>query len=249
MRYIDIARWIDDHAYDKDVDENLLFENLYHLAYMLAKKREFFVNYSWYDEFALYFAGEMFRRYRRNTKDEKIFAVLFYMRKTVALKKNTFLASKKELVSSDSREFPVAPFRLEQYANSYTYIGDQLDFAYSIAGVERTVYNYLRKIPRKKNSAEWDNIYISCLLTLLKSISPTITDSMTEHGIDVQFRKCRDVEPVLYHLDKKMSNYIKVLVTEIRHCMALEISYDTDGRITPNALTDAMSEDGGNSWD
>ena len=84
--------------------------------------------------------------------------------------------------------------------------------------------DFLRKIPRSKNSGEWINIYISCLLTLLNSMTLPNNTQLEESNkykqINKILDKIREEEIILYHLDLDMSPYIRVLVNELRVILA-----------------------------
>lgn len=250
-KYTDIAIWIDANAYEPSADENRLFEGLYHLTYMLAIKGEYFVKYQWYDEFALQVATAMFFRYRRKPNAPKIKSVLNYLKQVAPLRKNSFLSTKEEFVteSHTESEIPISNFVLEDYVQEYTYITDELGVKFNLWGVEKTVYNFLQKIPHKKNSAEWENIYISCLLTLLRGLTPSkklikelhIDPSTNNPVLFERLYTCsRQQKPVLYHLDESMENYIRVLVNEIRHCMASNINNVYETHLSEKAITEDM---------
>ena len=44
VSYTDMAIWIDTHMHDEEVDQEMLYEYLYHLAFMLAHERGFYNN-------------------------------------------------------------------------------------------------------------------------------------------------------------------------------------------------------------
>ena len=56
--------WIDKNAYNEDCDDVKVYEYLYLLAYMLARKRRFFNHSYEYEDFAIYVASETLLRYR-----------------------------------------------------------------------------------------------------------------------------------------------------------------------------------------
>ena len=65
LKYTDMAIFIDENIYKENLNEstiNLIFEYLYHLAYMLSKKKKFFNNAEDYENFSLYFSTSTYLR-------------------------------------------------------------------------------------------------------------------------------------------------------------------------------------------
>ena len=60
LKYTTMAIYIDEHVYTDDCNDNLIFEYLYHLSYMLAHQGKFFQTFSDYDDFAIYCATNYF---------------------------------------------------------------------------------------------------------------------------------------------------------------------------------------------
>ena len=85
-RYVDMAIYIDNHIYSGDFDEELVYQYLYFLVYMLAKKKRYFSSEKVYDDFAIWFATKMYvrltdpRQFDENEKLDKITSVLNYIK-------------------------------------------------------------------------------------------------------------------------------------------------------------------------
>ena len=62
VRYVDMAIWIDEHAYSEDCDDLKLYEYLYHLVNMFAHKHKFFKKVDYYDDFGIYASSYLFGR-------------------------------------------------------------------------------------------------------------------------------------------------------------------------------------------
>ena len=54
MTYTAMCIYFDNNIYTSDRDDNILYQYLYHICYMLACKSRYFRNYEDYDDFALY---------------------------------------------------------------------------------------------------------------------------------------------------------------------------------------------------
>lgn len=241
----EMAIWIDNNAYSSTCDDELLYEYLYHVASIIARKYAFFETAVDYDEFSLYAASRLFSRLKHkkqfetdengNPKMKKIKSILNYVKKVLTHLKTDFEYTFR-IESKDVDIVSTETFNLGSYIAEETSPFDRLEFSASLDNIAMIVKAHLKKIPVKYASAEWMNIYISCLLTLIDSITfPTylLNDVHPEsvHLREAKFnniyQELRNQPPTLYHLPESMSNYICVLVNELRHVIASEISWST----------------------
>lgn len=65
IKYWEMAKYIDDHVREEKCNEELIFEYMYHLFYVLSVKAKMFKTSSDYDGYALYGATQLFIRYRK----------------------------------------------------------------------------------------------------------------------------------------------------------------------------------------
>ena len=241
VTYTDMAIWIDHNVYKSDCDQSLLYEYLYHLVVMLSYKHHYFNSSERYDEFGLYSATRLyFRLYNDkqfmydeagNPKMEPVKSILNYIKTVIHPYKVDFEIEfqniKEGVISTDTT------FDVISYISDSSSLFDQVEFSFTLNDVSQIVKSYLKKIPCKKNSAEWINIYISCLLTLLNSITLTRYDIVrlekltvnTECLLDELYRIQRQSDPILFHLPKTKAPYIRVLVNELRHVLVSELNW------------------------
>ena len=238
VTYTQMAIWIDDNAYLEDCDQEKLYTYLYHLSFMLAKKHDYFTSSDIYDRFALYCANSFLLRLkskRQFIEGEKrvprIKSILNYIKKVIPHCKFHF---EEELYGGGTSDVSITSIDNPVYQN--TLIDEDnpiemIEFSVSLQSINVIIKNYLKKIPHKKNSPEWTNIYISCLLTLLNSITPNaeqlekLSKASDDFTIGKLYTQMRDVPPILYHLDTSMTTYIKVLVNELRKVISTELSW------------------------
>ena len=93
IRYVDMAIWIDAHAYTDDCDEETLYEYIYHLVRMLAYKRKMYQTANQYDGFILYASSRYYLRITDKRQFEtnedgtpvlpKLKSILNYIKKTI----------------------------------------------------------------------------------------------------------------------------------------------------------------------
>lgn len=251
ITYTDMAIWVDEHAYKSDRNDELLYQYLYHLVLMLANQSAYYTTAEEYDQFALFSATRLFLRLTNSKQFEvnesgtpkmkPIKSILNYIKKILYPYKVDFELE----FNIENKELDVIStggFDLGTHIQENSSLFDQLSFSFTVDGVASIVRAHLKKIPYKQRSAEWMNIYISCMLTLLDSITlsnyqikefkklKTPKSEMLER----LYTELRYNDPILFHLDKSMSNYIKILVNELRHVIAAELSWKEHYYITPN---------------
>ena len=252
VTYTQMAIWIDEHVYTDDIDESLLYEYLYHLSNMLAGQASYFSTALEYDHFSLYSASRLFQRLynpkqfeldeNNQPRMKQIKSILNYIKKVIYPYKVDFEMEFK-IEDKNMDVIQIGSFDLGSHMIESASLFDRLEFSVSIESVASIVRSHLRKIPKRKNSAEWSNIYLSCMLTLLDSITLTRTmmskyDSLKlkkDEYLDSVYEELRYQEPLLYHLPDSMSNYIRVLVNELRHVLASELSWKTECYIPADA--------------
>ena len=125
-------------------------------------------------------------------------------------------------------------FDLGQYISDEANIFNNMEFSYTLSSVSMIVKSHLQKIPYKKNSCEWLNIYVSCMLTLLDSITLSNFNKdrvahihrSKDQIVDRLYTELRYSDPILFHLDESMSNYIRVLVNELRKVISSQLSFE-----------------------
>ena len=73
---------------------------------------------------------------------------------------------------------------------------------------------------------------ITCSKLELTELSRSNIDN---HLLTKQYRSLVDEEPILYHLDKSMSSYIRVLVNELKEVIARELTLESQSFISSEA--------------
>lgn len=253
VTFTQMAIWIDENVYSGEVDPEILYRYLYHLAYMLAKKRNFFSNLKDYDQFALFVATRMYFRLTNPKqfpngdgtppKLPKVKSVLNYLKKVLSVCKVDFQRQEALLQINDT-DFTIHDTDLGEYLVDNTNIFDKILFSRSLEEIDVVVRTYLSSIPIKKDSAEWENIYISCMLSLINCMTLSRKDrhhmntfvTLDATALERMYTKLRYEEPILYHLDENMRGYIRVLVNELKHCIARDLSWKSETYISSDAL-------------
>ena len=260
LKYTDMAIYIDENIYREDLSEEekeKIYEYIYHLVKMLAYKEKFFNKDFYYEDFAIYAATNIYMRltspkqFIYNESGEpnlsKIKSILNYIKAVIYPRKVKFEQEfYAQTTSEESYEILTnSPYSFSDKLYEFTDDLNIVEFNNCLEDVCKTAKSFLKKIPYPRDSVEWINIYISCLLTFINYI--TLPNSEIEsvnnfesyedrlRHIQVAFQRQQKDEPILYHLDSSMSNYVKVLVTELKHAIAKDLSSLTHTYIPSNS--------------
>lgn len=245
VRYVDMCIYIDEKLKQQNISEeesSLIYEYLYHIIYMLSVKNKYFNKEVYYDEFAITLATDVFHRLFTNPKlnelDEngqpkltKIKGCLNYIKAILYGRKVTFEQqnySQKyidmEYINSDVSCTNITSY---SYSRDNMQFNLELDMSMYLDTLSKTIKHFLyTNSPYKKDKLLMKNIYISCMISILKSLLFTIND---EEGIknkytkpDAKFRylckeykQNRDNCVTLYHLPHKYKDYITLLVRQL----------------------------------
>lgn len=277
VRYVDMAIFIDQVAYDENIDQatqEKVYEYIYHLTKMLAMKSRFFNKSHYYEEFAIYSATRTYLRLtspKQFQVDEEgvpklkpIKSILNYIKAVIYPHKvdfeQEFYTQTLQPIDNPEELVCASPYSFVDRLYESTDRLATVEFNICLDDVCSTAKKFLSKIPYSKNSSMWYNIYLSCLLTFLDSITLSNTEKAKVARLKTSYEyKMRYVEkiykaqsigtPILYHLDKSMSNYIRVLTTEMKHAISSDLSSLTHTYIPSTSgmnrlmLADINSED------
>ena len=259
---------IDKMAYSDDCDDELLFEYLYHLSLMLAAKACYFKSAKHYDDFAIFMASSAYFRLRNpkqyiynsdgQPKMTKIKSILNYLKVILYPRKVAFeqqnYAQTEITINEDENLMYVGHTFANKISNSVDGLM-KVEFDCCLGDCCNTIREFLKKIPYKYKSAEWYNIYLSCLLSFLNSITLSIEDKkrlrnakymINDHSLLMRMYNKQQHEDfvILYHLDDSTKDYIRILVMEIKHIIAKDLSellhteVDTDSMSYPMILSE-----------
>ena len=167
--------------YKEDVDPNTVFEYLWHIIYMLARKGNFFGRSNYYDDFSTYLATQIYFRIKNpkqfddNSDMKKIKSILNYIKSIIYPRKVTFEQEYYSQVVSapiedEDVEYDVRYSFSDMLSESVDEIS-RVEFDLCLQNIPKTIKTFLKRIPYYHcDKVLWNNIYISCLLTFLDSI-------------------------------------------------------------------------------
>lgn len=230
-----MAQWIDSNSNSPDCNQDTLIEYLYHLIYCKAQQSVSFNNPDVYDDFCIFCIVKYLTRLKNKT-EAPVKSVVNYIKTVIDPWYNEYVrAFCVGSVELETHDFDVSDFGdyLIDVSSEYDYHA----YRQSCIKVVDVVAKHLKHIPHKRNSPEWSNIYISCLLTLNDRIKTavTLTNKSTEDEkatISRTIRSLKNRPPILYHLEEDKATYISVLVNELVHALAVEISHSIASKVT-----------------
>lgn len=264
MKYTDMCIYVDKivaRGNPTEVEQNTIFQYLYHIAFMLAHKQKYFNASHYYDEFAIYFATSVMQRLFYNPRlsevDENGDPVLAPIKSVLNYMKNVCYPRKVE-------------FEQENYSQKYTETFDTREWSQSFNKdpyeevKETDILFYLRDLPKtikyliyehnfyKNDKVMMKNIYLSCLLSFLNIITFSEADKekfeTAYTSVDAKYRllakiyaKNRTEGIILYHLDAEYEDYIRVLVNKIfrylkQDIMEISNQYTISDEVMTNIL-------------
>lgn len=233
----EMAQWVD--STDPNTrDQDKLVEYLYHLSFFNAQKRALFTDHEKLDDFSIFCVTKLLTRIT-NKKCEQVKSIVNYINNVLS----PWYAEYIRCFCSGEADSPIEDFDVTDFADYLIDVSSECDFnSYAIyySNIGTVTRNHLKKIPRKRKSAEWSNIYLSCLLTLQDRIDCACsfyaeTPEEETKVLSRMIRSLKKRQPVLFHLDESMAPYIAVLVNELIHAIANELTYKTHSLVSPSA--------------
>ena len=125
-----------------------------------------------------------------------------------------------------------------------------IDFKLYFDNIPKTIYSYVSKIPHK-DKAYIENIYISCLLSLLQSMTLSKTNKLRVENLmrsnKLTFVKLNNIyaaekenSKVYYHVDPKDKQLVDVLVNKLRHIISVDLSSILHENVGSNYSQDVL---------
>ena len=257
LKYVDLAIYIDEHIHTPGYDEAKCFEYMYHLFYILAVKGKMFLTASDYDSYALYGATQLFLRYKKEQKEGStlvpIKSCLNYIKSVLYPLKINYQKANFGQVFREEAEDGTATGITEEVAKRVRKSTDALmvtEYRYYLTQLPSTIKAIIKESPYSSNPVLSHNLYVSCLLTILKSITMS---NKNKEKLAGRVKKGRDVsdlvdkiyeeesqdDVVVFHLNKNMKNYIKLLTVRCKKEIAKDLRYI----IGSHELSDSVIKD------
>ncbi len=261
LKYVDMCKEFDEEFYSgKDVrNDSKLFKYMYLVYYMFASKAHLFSNMDDYDKYAQYAASTIYRRYLKKEREgEKIKSLKNYAETTFRHLKTSFQKEEFNRVVGagydDEEAEAMGKYMLSAIQPSYA---EDLyeDMQNLLAIFPKTVYKVIKQSPYRHDKLMCKRLYISCLLTFISSITlcaenakklerKADKEGIDESKIDTYYcrllNKEKDKPAVLWKLDDKYADYVKVLTNKARYLLNNKISDTKNKYVLPDDAVEAV---------
>lgn len=266
MKYTDMCIYIDANL-DKIINtgenpqiENKIYEYLYHILYALACKQHFFPNFEDYELFALYGASELYISMRNKQRNAGkiirgkevvpiksclnfIKSVLFplkvnYTRQNFATVFNPEIDQDTNIIAENLKEGIRSEYRHE----FESYLREVMMYLPSY------INKVLNQTPYKNDKLMLKKLYISCQLTFLSDITipNKLKNKLNKYQKNGDENKLFNIyklnpeEVILWHLPDHIKDYVRILVTKIKHIITDEINQTRNYNELSDEIVDSI---------
>lgn len=269
MTFTAMAIYFDNNIYTSDRDDNILYQYLYHICYMLACKLRYFRDYEDYDEFALYASAKIYLRY--SSKDvcestpleKRYISILNYTKAVmyplkVDYQRETYAQTydyKKEYKAENFVNLTKESIQKDYSEGLYESVIDALKL------LPKIIKKIVKETPYRNDVLMSKKLYMSCLLTFINSM--TLSNKKIE-----KIKRKKDINKkedlflknlqrekqdavMTWHLDDSFKDYISVLTNKIRREINndindIQISYSLSDSELNGIMASAFSNTGNN---
>ena len=244
--------------------EAKVYEYLYHIVYALACKSGYFRNFSDYDAFACYAAAELFISIRNkviNAGTEVRGKVVIPVKSSLNFIKATIFPLKINY-QRDNFATVFDPQIHEGAENIESNMREDIQSQYrpileeaykdAVNQVPKFLTEIISKTPFRNDPVFCRRLYISALLTFINDITipnkikQKIKDKQTTQNLDKCSEKMLKAyssnyeQPILWHMDEDLSNYIRLIVTKAKKTYSKELAYYIHSEDLSDELLDGI---------
>jgi hypothetical protein len=232
VSYTEMAMFFDKHIKKPKRDDNLLYEYVYHIVYMLANKSKYFHDYQDYDEFSLYAANKIYMRAINEDKQEKpIKSILNYIKAVIyPLKVDYQKETYDEIINPEVddringeklKNNLHAPILADYREGLMEELYQQLTF------LPKYIREVVEESPYKNDVITSRRLYMSVLLSFLNGVTLTnqglqklkrreIKSLETDNTTIKMLEKEKETSTLLWRLDDSLLNYVEMLTNKVR---------------------------------
>lgn len=251
MKYTDMCIYIDNNmeylAKASDPDSTIVenvYKYLYLIVYALSCKQKFFRDIQDYDDFSVITASILYmrivdkRQYLPDGDPKKIKPIkssLNYIKSALyGLKVNyqqeNFFPTMHPKLYGEIETGTAAKEIIESQDADKMHEAIMEEFLFIPRKIERVI----KRSPYRNNPVFCKNLYISLLLSFVDSITLTnsflskynkrkVKDKQADTRLIKIYMDQQDNKPILYHLPESLSDYVKVLLNEVKKDFAVNL--------------------------
>lgn len=237
ITYLGMCNYIDDVCSKKEVSQEewtTIYVYLYLVLHMQARKYNFFATAEDYDNFSIITATKFYFRYESLFKKGKtIDKILGYIKDTIYFYKvqyqNEFFyqyANSKDVIEEDNLD--------SVFFERFFYDPDKefkrIEVGVYIDEIPKTIRAFLNERIKIEDKKTFENIYNSCLLTMLYQLNIPNQYKKEYRGKELPEKVLTDIylksqnEVIVFHLPKILTDYVLILTKEIKKNLARDIT-------------------------
>lgn len=237
LTFTKMAMYFDEHINDKERDDGLLYQYVYHLVYMRARQKNYFQSYTDYDDFALYAASKIYLRAIKqpledsDSKTKPIKSILNYTKAVLYPLKVDFQKETYEEIINPNIDNRINGDKLlnnmhDAIQSDYQW-GLFEEIFSQLESLPRYIEEVVQESPYKNDVLTARRLYMSILISFLKGI--TISNpglekvkkredkNLKTDGVVLKMlEKERENSTTVWRLKDSMLNYVEVLTNRVR---------------------------------
>lgn len=246
VRTVDMCIYIDQHIYEENHDVELIFEYLQDLFYSLAIKQKYFNSEENYEQYSLYCATQAYLRLTNKRqflpdddprKLKKVKSILNWIKRVMYgfkvnyQKENFNLIHKEEYQGEGINESIQNNMESTIRQNSFDTLSIEIKCYFD--KLPSIIKNFLKTTPYSKDKLITHNLYMSCLITLLRCITLSnynkirlfnnINRPYKDNLLNIIYNEENLNAPVVWNLPSEFTSYITVLTNKIKDIIVKDI--------------------------
>jgi hypothetical protein len=248
--YVKLAMEFDNEFYSGHRNDTKLYQYMYLLYYMLACKKKYFHRFEDYDAYSQFAATVIYMRFLKKEKQgEKIKSVLNYCKSTlyslkVMYQNDTF----NEVWNEDEKDSGSMKDKMDSHVQADYNDDLKLALFEEFKQFPIITKQVIEQTPYKKDKLMCRKLYLSCMLTLIKSFTFTSKTETKLNDIDKDtdtimlksIEKDKNTSVTLWHLDATMTDYIQTLVNKIRNIFSQQVENTRKSYLLEDNVLDAI---------
>ena len=237
--------YIDKNMYSENRNDELIFKYLYQIVKSIAMHRRAFSSKTDYEEFSLMCASELYMRIdSKGPKATPIKSILNYIKAMFYIYKKNYMDSMswsvddKHVVSLSGENSDVI---YNLFDNTYMI---ETEAALYMDHISRVIKSNIN-LPYKSDTKIWKSIYLSCLLSILNSLTLSkyheklVKDNdFNVNLLSTIYKRENESSIILYHLPDSYYSYIKIKCNTLKQLIAS----DLDAILNSNTSGDLMMQ-------
>lgn len=237
LTFTKMAMYFDEHLNDRERDDGLLYQYVYHLVYMLARQKNYFQKYEDYDAFAIYAATKIYLRAINQPREDSgsqtkpIKSILNYTKAVLYPMKVDFQKETYEERINPDIDSRIDGEKLLDNMHNAIQSDYQLGLLEEIFSQLEILPRYIEEVvqesPYKNDVLTARRLHMSILISFLKGITISNTglekvkireakNLKTDDVVLKMLEKEKENSTTVWRLNDSMLNYVEVLTNKVR---------------------------------